>query len=210
MDLTDEEYIDLISIDIFREYQESTKLPLIKECVQHYYDELSKCYKKDDKATYAYSTLKLFDQTLVKWENNPDYKKITCKKGCSNCCHVAVIIRDSEADLLIELIKKEKIDPKTHRLKKQSKKTDEDFHDLSYKESKCIFLKNHECSIYEYRPLNCRCHNTLDESKYCDVKKYPRRKHQKFLPLEIMVIQRVVQLIEDVGYMSNQLLKRLK
>ncbi len=77
-----------------------------------------------------------------------------CSKGCSACCKNDVFITSLEANYIA---KKAKISTKK-TVKSTSK----------HSNTPCPFLKNNSCSIYSYRPFNCRTFFTLDNPKYCN------------------------------------------
>lgn len=66
-----------------------------------------------------------------------------CRKGCDLCC-MDYSILPLEFHFIKEELKKENFQPD----KTPSGNTD----------SSCIFLKNHECTIYKNRPVICRTH----------------------------------------------------
>lgn len=75
-----------------------------------------------------------------------------CEKGCSACCRIPVNLSRLEA----EYIKR-----------KTGYKLSSDVI-LTAGRSNCPFLADDgDCSIYRYRPYNCRTFHTLDNPKYC-------------------------------------------
>lgn len=78
---------------------------------------------------------------------------IICKKGCSYCCYYPISISKLEAEYI--------------NMKTGIPITD-DMSVLSITETKCPFLHNAFCQIYEVRPFACRHHVTLyDTAKWC-------------------------------------------
>ncbi|EHR1005848.1 YkgJ family cysteine cluster protein [Vibrio parahaemolyticus] len=84
-----------------------------------------------------------------------------CSKGCSACCQNDVLITTLEANYIAK-----KTDYKVKRKFRLSKNN----------RTPCPFLKEGSCSIYQYRPFNCRTLYTLDDPKYCDTSE----KHQLY------------------------------
>lgn len=85
---------------------------------------------------------------------------VACRKGCSECCNIAVVITSFEAELIGEVIRKKPL------------KVGVRHDDLSLREKyfgqPCTFLRNGMCSIYADRPLACRTHfNLSDTSLFC-------------------------------------------
>ncbi|MGQ8338014.1 YkgJ family cysteine cluster protein [Sunxiuqinia sp. A32] len=67
------------------------------------------------------------------------HSHVECKKGCDLCC-MDYQIFPVEFDSIKEAIKNEEIQTGTKE------------------NGSCIFLKDHECQIYEHRPIICRTH----------------------------------------------------
>lgn len=87
-------------------------------------------------------------------EVGKDYsQKSICKKGCSYCCKIPVLMSRFEADYIVKNTK--------YDISINLKEVD--------KKSACPFLNenNDSCEIYEYRPLACRTFFTYDDSLYC-------------------------------------------
>ncbi|PIK14990.1 YkgJ family cysteine cluster protein [Halobacteriovorax sp. JY17] len=96
-------------------------------------------------------------------------RNVSCREGCSACCHTQVSISDDEAQLLHKIVQDgHKID--LERLKNQSKasKSSATWYRLSYQERACIFLdENKSCSIYDSRPMVCRTNHVVGDPKDC-------------------------------------------
>ncbi len=84
-------------------------------------------------------------------------KFAACARGCGHCCHVSVPITELEARFMGEHLGIEPV------AVKQSIR-----HELSEfgSHTRCPFLANGECSIYEVRPLTCRMHMNFDRDNY--------------------------------------------
>lgn len=73
---------------------------------------------------------------------------VACKRGCSHCCHCAVMLPKAEAELIGQLINRKPADAPP--------RLDHESIEWGY-HNPCTFLSaNGECSIYEFRPLECR------------------------------------------------------
>lgn len=70
-------------------------------------------------------------------------KYTTCKKGCDACCYIHIDISALEAEYI-------EIKTGIPRLEKANS--------FFEKGKPCPFLKDHCCSIYQYRPYVCRQH----------------------------------------------------
>jgi len=75
-----------------------------------------------------------------------------CGNSCSSCC---------KSDVLITTLEAKYIEKKT------SVKTKKFTGITANHNNNCPFLLNESCSIYKYRPFNCRTLYTLDDPKYC-------------------------------------------
>lgn len=83
-------------------------------------------------------------------------KDAVCKKGCSWCCRVPVDVSALEVQYISE---KTGIKPNgLEKGKDWSRDPDK---------TKCPFLKDGCCSIYEHRPYNCRIFATMDSADFC-------------------------------------------
>lgn len=74
--------------------------------------------------------------------------------GCAHCCHVPVQVTAMEADYI-----QKKAGIEAANLLAVSFFTPDN--------SPCPFLKKSMCSIYEYRPLNCRVFASMDSVEHC-------------------------------------------
>lgn len=77
-----------------------------------------------------------------------------CKRGCSHCCHIAVSVSKTEAELIGE---RTGIRPASAPSRMNGDHIEWGYH------NPCPFLRNSECSIYEWRPIACRIHYSLDK-----------------------------------------------
>jgi Fe-S-cluster containining protein len=76
-----------------------------------------------------------------------------CRRGCSHCCHIPVLIPEQEANLIGRFIhvKPEKVEGITQAREIRT----------GY-DNPCPFLKDDQCSIYAHRPLACRQQFNMD------------------------------------------------
>lgn len=99
------------------------------------------------------------------------YNPITCKKGCSACCHINVNISPREADLIVSFVRSQKIRLDRKKILAQSDKLPEEFHKLDWETKACPFLNGAgECGIYQFRPLACRKYLVGSDPKFCDTR----------------------------------------
>lgn len=77
-----------------------------------------------------------------------------CKAGCSNCCHMRILISQAEANAIGEAI-----GVKAAQLPMGSPvKAEDDFGP----NTPCTFLLNDQCAIYANRPVQCRNYLNID------------------------------------------------
>lgn len=135
-------------------------------------------------------------------------KEVSCKKGCSICCHLNVVVTNDEADLLFEKYDKSQ----DEKLKRQAAVTDDLKYPsiLGYSDAACVFLKDNECSVYEDRPMACRSYRVISDPDECDAIKYPDHMVQQ-------VVQDRIEMIKSIAYvrcgcdrLARKLLERKK
>ena len=96
---------------------------------------------------------------------NEASKHAACKKGCSHCCRISVVLSQAEA----QVIAKETGHPLNTKAGRFSADgtTDIDVAKAMVSAEQfgkpCVFLRNEQCSIYEHRPLVCRWQINLDD-----------------------------------------------
>ena len=91
-----------------------------------------------------------------------------CRKGCSHCCNIAVLMSDVEAQRIGEHIGRKPV--KTGAFPADVKALQKQYFGVP-----CTFLKGGRCSIYEVRPLACRLHfNMADEPLMCSTAIEPK------------------------------------
>lgn len=113
---------------------------------------------------------------------NINKKDITCRKGCSFCCHIDVDINEDEAAYIVHYCKENNIQINKEYLSKQPAKARE-----KTEYARCVFLENNECSIYEARPVMCRKHYVVSEPKLCDATQQ-RQKVARLFDLDMEVL----------------------
>jgi Fe-S-cluster containining protein len=90
-----------------------------------------------------------------------------CRKGCSHCCNIAVAINQAEAAVIGRRIGRKPAKPANRAMEGR----DEFGASIALGFDKpCPFLKEHQCSIYDVRPLACRSHFNMDiDAELCRV-----------------------------------------
>ncbi|OUR98553.1 hypothetical protein A9Q84_03835 [Halobacteriovorax marinus] len=96
-------------------------------------------------------------------------KHISCRKGCSACCHTQVSISDDEAALLAKLVNGG-VNIDMAKLKSQSaaSKSATLWYQIPFEERGCVFLdENKECTVYNDRPAVCRTNHVVGSPEDC-------------------------------------------
>ena len=125
-------------------------------------------YKEDRKTIPLVAMAWVHLQRMQKLiDNNPDptVKQISCRRGCSFCCHMNVDITEDEGHYLIHYCQTHGIEIDEEYLVKQLPLKMET-HMMS-PHSACVFLKSGECSVYEARPHACRKYFALFDPILC-------------------------------------------
>jgi Fe-S-cluster containining protein len=106
----------------------------------------------------------LMNEEDIKAKEYGEDLKITCKKGCSHCCHKLVYVTPDEGMLLARkllTLENGELSQKTlDNLEFQASYEPHqqlDYWMLDEKKSKCVFLAaDQSCRVYSNRPANCR------------------------------------------------------
>ena len=91
-----------------------------------------------------------------------------CRKGCSHCCAIPVMVAENEARIIGRQIGRRpaKVTTSTTfaNALEQPGIVEEAQHAMAAKYTgvECTFLRDGECSIYEHRPLACRGQINID------------------------------------------------
>lgn len=94
---------------------------------------------------------------------------ITCRRGCSACCHTQVSCTIEEASLLAKKVQERGLEIDLTLLERQAKAALETWYELAYEERKCVFVNSQgECSLYEDRPSVCRSNYVISDPIQCD------------------------------------------
>lgn len=141
--------------------------------------------------------IKFFDEKLVSYEKqlksmDPDYahavainkiqlvvdtaglnpsRPISCKAGCSACCHQKVDLGAFEGELIEKYLHENPVPIDRERLRKQTEALKGEagsFEKLPFEDRRCVFLSaDQTCSIYSVRPLMCRRHFVQSDPAIC-------------------------------------------
>lgn len=107
-----------------------------------------------------------------------------CQKGCSACCKIGVEMTALEASFIEKNTSHRIVSNKQRKLK-----TNTD----------CPFLIDGICSIYEYRPFNCRTFFTVDNPKHCETPNEPHRTYGSLGGQDINIIYQFRKYIDHLN-----------
>jgi Fe-S-cluster containining protein len=181
----------------------------LKDMFLHYMNEFARnLYAGEDAYSITYSFQKSIDEIV---NENPEIKNTTCAKqgtGCSFCCYINVDITKEEAKLLVDSAKENGVVLDTERMKLQSEI--EDYHDLEYKNKKCVFLDYAgKCSVYEYRPMMCRKHYVVNPVEQCNTEEEVQETLSLVMNKAEIMTSAAFNSTKEVGRMSTMVLKQL-
>ena len=103
------------------------------------------------------------------FEDESVQKLVSCKQGCSACCHTQVAVTEDEAALLAEIVNNgHPIDWTKMFVQANVENSSKEFFQLPYSMRSCIFLdKAGSCTIYEDRPVVCRTNYVVSSPDLC-------------------------------------------
>lgn len=141
--------------------------PMERENIYLFLDNLFYTYRnyKDSNVylfNYFHKSIDEISKEFLEKNNN-----VSCKKGCSSCCHINVDIFNEEAKIIYDYLVENKIDVSIEYLKNQMSIDNKD-RSVFIQGSACVFLKNKECSIYNIRPINCKKYFVINDPKLCE------------------------------------------
>lgn len=97
----------------------------------------------------------------------------SCRKSCSACCHIRVVLMDSEADALVEYLRAHdiKLDRELILFQAEHAVTDDMHQEIPYEKRRCPILGDDgNCRAYDARPSTCRKYLVASEPRLCDVR----------------------------------------
>ncbi|MCP4912250.1 MAG: YkgJ family cysteine cluster protein [Oligoflexia bacterium] len=138
---------------------------------------------------------------------------ISCKKGCSACCHSQVTVTRSEADLLAHVLENKKIEIDFEKLEKQAnaQNSSSSFYRLSFEARGCVMLDDQgNCQIYEDRPAVCRTNYVVSDPELCSTEDGKERPVSLLKTFEAdMVIYGAYSVEKEAGALPYMLVKAL-
>jgi len=104
------------------------------------------------------------------FEDTTVTRSVSCKIGCSGCCHTPVSVTNEEAQLLAHRVNNG-LEISTKNLERQALlgNSSASYYSLSFQNRKCVFLSEEgACTVYEDRPAVCRTNFVVGNAKQCD------------------------------------------
>ncbi len=133
---------------------------------------MTKIQRYKDPVERAQFSNSLVDQYVSEITTEEETAKlISCRKGCSACCHTQVSVNSDEAQLLVTRLLEDGVKIDMERLEKQAKVMNDnvDWLKLAYQDRGCIFLDDKgACRVYSDRPSVCRTNNVVSNPSLCD------------------------------------------
>jgi len=141
-----------------------------KKLLKHMGKKLEKLRDPIKRARYVHK--KIDDELEQLFEDDSVKELVSCKQGCSACCHTQVAVTEDEAVLLTSIIAKgHPIDWTKLFIQAKAGNSSKDFFDLPYSMRGCIFLdQKGSCTIYEDRPAVCRTNYVVSSPELCVIK----------------------------------------
>lgn len=139
----------------------------------------------------------------------PRGRDVSCKKGCSACCHLPVRITREEALLIRWHLGQTRTTIDEARLAQQAATGDDlaQWAALPKQVQRCVFLKNGACSIYDRRPMACRKYMVVSPPEFCDTEKHPGHRVTIFAAPEAEIVYSAALSQFDSANMGAALLK---
>ncbi|HYX34222.1 MAG TPA: YkgJ family cysteine cluster protein [Oligoflexus sp.] len=127
---------------------------------------------------YAYATAINKIKVVLDEISLNNRRPISCRAGCSACCHSKVDIVPWEAELIKQHVAENNIRFDTRLLDIQSEALKGEpgtYEKLPFADRRCIFLDaDQKCSIYSVRPLMCRRHFVQSDPSFCKTEEFAR------------------------------------
>lgn len=140
------------------------------------------------------------------------FEKASCNKGCSFCCHSEINMSKFEFMYIKAKTIQNNIIPNYERKLAQMEKPN---NELNYMEKACPFLSDENsvgkrlCTIYEFRPLICRTHNSLSEYRFCNKEEFPTKTVKEVRTLESEAVFFALLLLDREQTIPNNIIPKM-
>lgn len=172
------------------------------------YNHMLKAYKevqaKEGQVIAVLSAYKTIDSYI-----DDELARTSHKISCLNCtagycCHQNVEICETEAKVIAQYCRENKIPIPRQHLQQQLVYSRENISQAGC--SACVFLKDNRCSIYPVRPVNCRNYLIVTPIEHCDTKNH---KGMKVASLPITPAEIIKSVLFDEGGKAGRMPKML-
>lgn len=153
------------------EHKQMGILRAIVDGIAHFKDAFSKIREP---IARAYNAHRVVDEGMeFEKKKSPElFKDVSCKAGCTHCCHLSVSTNEEEAVLLLADCFERNISIDWSRIEKQASIGDNDIEyltKLTKDENRCEFLGEDKlCKVYEHRPNSCRKYLVKNDPADCN------------------------------------------
>ncbi len=165
-----------IAAKSFNQYQNH---PVYRSIFQQTLNQLRQIFSPIARAKLVHAKI---EEHLNKNLSDPIVAKhISCKKGCTACCHTQVSVSHDEAELLSNKILSGSILIDIDRLANQAQTGDDStkWYKLDYQSRQCVFLDSEgSCSVYADRPSVCRSNYSISDASFCSTEDGVEKPHR--------------------------------
>lgn len=184
---------------------------VILEAFVHYVKQIKSNRSHPDPAGVAAGVHDAVDKSVeFTKKTHPKASEISCRQGCSHCCHLHVGITLPEAELLVRYAESQAIEIDEEKLQKQAGRNLRAWRDLHKEERACVFLQDDSCSVYEHRPTACRKLHVVTPPEHCDAVLLHGMKVGRLASVEAEIIFSASMSMQTQGSMADMLLKALQ
>jgi uncharacterized protein len=146
---------------------------------------------------------------------HPRTGEISCRRGCSHCCHQNVTITEPEAALLLKVTEGDGIPLDWDRVERQAAPSSNGllaWRALPVEDRGCVFLDeaSGECRVYEHRPTGCRKYFVIGNPEHCDIDRHPGKQVLVFAIPPAEIVASAALLVFEHGSLPRMLLKARK
>ncbi len=195
---------------LLRDHLDDTQKDLVFKRLDHHIKKYKALKERNPKRVAEYFQISMDQRLDQQMEKQKDLSaKISCKAGCHECCKQVVTITRDEAVLLREVIEDLGIQIDVNRLLKQVDANSRTWYQLEGKDRECVFLdEGGQCKVYNWRPLYCRKHLSLDEPALCN--KEDSRHPRMYIDPEAEIIASAATSSTESGPMARLLLDEIE
>lgn len=114
----------------------------------------------------------LYDELDAAMAERTSVVPLSCRPGCSECCHLAPDITSAEAAQILDRVEQERgrdgLRAIYARCQADMKRANPGTPEWHLAGLGCAFLEDNLCTVYSHRPLSCRVHAVASPPELCD------------------------------------------